>query len=237
MNTARWSLRVSGFLALVVAAYSLYVTAASVQTRAIPEPPLAGSKITVIPETFDKACRRGRARLYDECSDQLAVFDRAVKRAVAENKVLLVSYGAEWCIWCHVFEKYIHGEKSRFAYTYGSASAPEARTTSTIFEREKNDVGADAAALNAYVASSFVVVHIDAQYGPNNLAVLKKTRAIEYADGSIPFIFTVDRKGRYAGHLDHDLVETRRDTDDWYRGYDRRKLMAELQRIHTAASE
>jgi hypothetical protein len=207
------------------------------QTTATPEQPVSGSKITVIPATFDKACRRGRATLYDECSDQLAVFDTAVTRAAAENKVLLVSYGAEWCIWCHVFEKYIRGEKSRFAYTYGSASAPEARKTSTIFEREKSDVSADAAALNAYVASSFVVVHIDEQYAPNNLAVLKNTGAIEYADNSIPFIFTVDRKGLYAGHLDHDLVENRRDTDDWYRGYDRGKLMAELQRIHAAASK
>ncbi len=213
------------------------LTVAGARTPAIAEPPISNAKITSIPATLDKACRRGRATLYDECSDQRTLFAAAMKQAAAENKVLLVSYGAEWCIWCHVFEKYIHGERTRFEYTYGSASAPDARRTATLFEREPEDVAAEAAALNAYVASSFVVLHIDGQYAPNSDAVMEETGADEFMGDGIPFIFTVDREGRYAGHLDHDLVERRRDTDDWYRGYDRRKLMAELQRMHAAASK
>jgi len=220
----------------VVAAACFTVATASAQTRTTPPQSDPGSRITTIPAKLDRGCRLGRAKLYDECSDQLAVFETARKRAAAENKILLVSYGAEWCIWCHVFDKYIHGEKSRFEYTFGSPDAPEARETATIFEREKEDVTADAAMLNAYVGSSFVIAHIDAQYAPHGSSVLRKTGAAPHADDSLPFIFAVDCKGRYAGHIDPDLTEIRRDTDDPYRGYDRRKLLTELQRMYTTAS-
>src|SRR5215467_14534017 len=74
-----------------------------------PVPSVPHYDITTVPAELDRACRRGRAKLYDECSDQLSLFETATTRAVAEGKVPLVSYGAEWCIWCHVFERYIHG--------------------------------------------------------------------------------------------------------------------------------
>jgi len=119
--------------------------------------------------------------------------------------------------------KAIRGEKSRFEYSYGSPDAPEARRTSTIFEREKRDVTAEAAALSAYVGRSFVVVHIDVQYAPNGRAVLDRTEAAPFAGIGLPFIFSVDRGGRYAARFENEPVEVRRDTDDWYLGYDRSK--------------
>jgi hypothetical protein len=124
--------------------------------------------------------------------------------AAAENKVPLVSYGAEWCIWCHVFGKYIHGEKTRFEYTLGSPNALQDRHAATIYERENQDVSSDAAALSAYVSHSLVVAHIDAQYSPNGGAALGKTGAAPFMGNSIPFIFTVDRNGRYAAHFNHE---------------------------------
>ena len=220
--------------ALFVAA--CFLSFALAQTSPASAPSVPGDKITTIPSEFNKNCRRGRAKLYDECSDQSLIFEAAKQLAAAENKILLVSYGAEWCIWCHVFAKYIHGEKTRFEYTYGSPSEPEARHTSTIFERENRDVTADAAALSSYVGRSFVVVHIDGQHAPNGGAVVEKTGAAPFMGNSIPFIFTVDRKGQYAAHINHELVEIRRDIDDWYRGYDRHKLLIELQRMRDAAS-
>ena len=239
MLATRGGLTVLAAQVTVVALFAVigaaYLIIASAQTSA-PAPPVPDHKITTIPATLDRACRRGRATLYDECSDQLAVFETGTKRAAAEGKVPLVSYGAEWCIWCHVFANYIHGGTTRFEYTYGSPEAPEARQTSTIYERAKQDVSAEAAALSAYVGSSFVVVHIDVQYAPNGHAVMEKTGAAPFWEGGIPFIFTVDREARYAAHLDHDAVEVRRDTYDWYRGFDRRRLVAELQRMHDAAS-
>jgi len=59
--------------------------------------------LTVVPEAVSPACRNGRAKLFDECSDQFELLDRARQLAKAQNKVVLVSYGAEWCKWCHVF--------------------------------------------------------------------------------------------------------------------------------------
>lgn len=210
-------------------------TIALAQMTAAPAPSVSESRITTIPSNLDPACRTGRATLYDECSDQLSIFDTAMKRAAAENKVLLISYGAEWCIWCHVFAKYIHGERTRFEYTYGFPEEPDARQTSTIFEREKRNVAADAAELTAYVGLSFVVAHIDEQNAPNGHAVLEATGAAPFAGVSIPFIFTVDRRGRYAMRLESELVEIRRDTNDWYRGYERPRLLAELRRMRDAA--
>jgi hypothetical protein len=104
-----------------------------------------------------------------------------------------------------------------------------------IYEREKQDVTKEAAELSDFVGRSFVVVHVDGQYAPNGNAVLEKTGAARYMDNSIPFIFTVDGNGRYATHFNHDFAEIRRDTNDWYRGYDRRKLLSELQRLRDAA--
>ncbi len=192
-------------------------------------------KVSTLPETLDKSCRGGRARLYDECSDQLTLLNAGRERAKRENKVLLISYGAEWCIWCHVFEKYVHGQTTRFAYTYGSPEAPETRETSTLYEREGRDVSAEAKALNNYVAENFVLLHIDAQYAPNGAKVLAELDARKFYKSSIPFIFSVGKNGKAAATFDHDDVEVRRDTTDWYRGYDRAKLLAALQRMKSAA--
>src|SRR5262245_44629331 len=234
MCAIRNSVRASTLLSVLALVCLACPTVALAQASEIPA--VSAGKITIVPSKLDKACRRGRATLYDECSDQLGIFEAAKQLAAAENKVLLVSYGAEWCIWCHVFAKYIHGETTRFEYTYGHPDAPEVRQTSTIFEREKRDGKADAAALNAYVARSFVVVHIEGQYAPNGAAVTEKTGAAAFMSNAIPFIFAVDRRGQYAAHFKSETVEIRRDTDDWYRGYDRRKLLAELQRMHDTAS-
>ena len=61
------------------------------------------SKVTAFPQALDPECRDGRAKLYDQCGDQLALYEAAFAQAQAEEKVLLVSLGAEWCVWCHVF--------------------------------------------------------------------------------------------------------------------------------------
>jgi len=196
----------------------------------------SGTSITRFPETLDKNCRRGRAKLFDECSDQLALFKAAQKRAKAENKVLLVSFGAEWCIWCHVFDQYIHGGKTRFTYTFGTPDDPNVRETATLYEHEKTDVTADASALKSYVSKSFVVAHIDAQFAPNGWAILEKTGADRHYDGGLPYIFTVTSDGLFAAKFQPNRVETRRDgLWDWYRGYDRAGLTTHLSELHKAA--
>lgn len=37
---------------------------------------------------------------YEICTDQVAVFDRALTRARAAKKLLIVDFGATWCPWC-----------------------------------------------------------------------------------------------------------------------------------------
>lgn len=196
---------------------------------------LQGKPITTLPHLPMPKCRSGTAKLYDECTNQLKIFQEALARAHSENKVLLVSYGAEWCIWCHVFAQYVKGHTSKFTYTYGRPDAPDAKETSTLHERPKGDFSEEARDLNAFVSDKFVLVHIDAQYAPNGRAVLNKTGADRHYDHGIPFVFTVSRGGKYSAHMTSKRVEIRRDTLDWYRGYNRAKLLNELSLMHSTA--
>jgi hypothetical protein len=186
------------------------------------------------PELVDPHCREGKAKIFDECGDQSALFSAALARAKGEGKVLLVEYGAEWCIWCHVFDAHINGEHDRFRYTYGTPEEPEARYTRTLEEPPGADTSA-ADSLRAFVAANFVIAHIDSAYAPNGEAVLEASGASAHFPGSIPFVFTVDASGRFAASFHHESAEKRRDTDNWYRGYDRAELMRQLTKMRDAA--
>ena len=78
--------------------------------------------VTVFPKKLDPDCRGGRAKTYDQCADQFALYTKAFETAQAEEKVLLVSLGAEWCVWCHVF-----------SYTVAIADAPLEQFTAERF--------------------------------------------------------------------------------------------------------
>jgi len=187
------------------------------------------------PATIDPQCREGKARMFDECSDQAALFEQARARAMADGKVLLVEIGAEWCIWCHVFEAHINGEYDEFRYTYGAPTEPEARYTTTFEEGPQWSDAQAASELRDFVAANFVIVHIDLQHAPNWTTVLEKSAAAEHYKGSVPFVFTVDPHGQFAAKFDHDSVERRREDENWYRGYDRRGLMTQLAAMRDAA--
>jgi hypothetical protein len=186
------------------------------------------------PATIDPRCREGDARIFDECGDQSALFSAALARANSEGKVLLVEYGAEWCIWCHVFDAHINGERGEFRYTYGSPEEPEKRYTRTFREDAASD-GAQAESLRDFVAANFVIAHIESWYAPNGEAVLVATGGDRHFAGGIPFVYTVDASGRFAASFDHDAAEKRRETIDWYRGYDRAGLIQQLTTMRDAA--
>ena len=189
---------------------------------------------TVLPQIPVVGCRGGRALLYDECGSQIAIYEAALAQAVAQDKVLLVSYGAEWCIWCHLFATYIHGTHTRFTHTY-SDSSDNMRYTSTMYERPTGNPKPSAVKLAKYFADSFVLAHIESRYSPDGAEVLAMSGAQTAYQGGLPFIYSVDAQGRFATSFDYALAETRRDTDDWYRGYDRAKLLKELIRMKVAA--
>jgi hypothetical protein len=189
------------------------------------------------PEIIDSRCREGKARIFDECGDQSALFTAALARSKREGKVLLVEFGAEWCIWCQVFDAHINGEHNTFRYTYGSPEEPEARYTHTLHEEASADIEL-ADRLREFVAANFVIAHIDAQYAPHGEAVLADSGAAEHFPGGIPFVFTVDDDGRFAASFDDDAAEKRREgVTDWYRGYDRSSLIRQLTAMRDAARE
>jgi hypothetical protein len=200
------------------------------------DPVIVPPKLYVgFPAAIDPQCRDGKARIYDECGDQSALFGTALAQAKTEGKVLLVSFGSEWCIWCHVFEAHVNGQHHRFRYTYGAPDEPEARYTHTFVEGAAADAAA-ATALRDFVAANFVIVHIDAEYAPNGWAVLDTTGAREHYPGGIPFVFTVDESGRFAAMFNHDAAEVRRESEkDWYRGYDRDAMTRQLAGMRDAA--
>lgn len=191
-------------------------------------------------ETFPIAiqpnCRDGRAKLYDECSDQVSLFHAAAAKAAAEHKTLLVSYGAEWCIWCHVFDAYLEGQRDVFEYTFASPDAPDLKSSATLHERSEKNSAVDAEKLKTFAAEHFVLVHIENRFAPGGDDVLATTGAAEHYRGGIPFVFAVTAASKYVTAFDDKLAEIRRDNgEDWFRGYDRVKLMEELRRMQEQA--
>lgn len=194
----------------------------------------AADAITKFPAKIMRDCNFGRAKLYDQCGSQVTLFQNALRAANAEGKVLLVSYGAEWCIWCHVFDEYISGAHTKLTYRYGDSSEKTTFAV-TLFERPKDDPSARAGELSTFVARNFVVAHIEGQFADDGWDVINQADAAPHTNGGIPFIFSVNSDGAFAAALDPKAVETRRDTEDWYRGYDRQNLMRSLKEMHQAA--
>ncbi|WP_422377697.1 DUF255 domain-containing protein [Roseibium sp.] len=193
---------------------------------------------TKLPAELDENCRYGLAKLYDECADQRAIFDQALQNARREGKTILVSYGAEWCIWCHVFDAYLSGTKTKFEYEFEDPDSPGDLYSATLYEREREDVSTLASSLNDYVRENFVLVHIEGQYAPNGDAVLQNTGAFEHYSGGIPFVFTVDHNGQFLQKINTSAIETRRDSFwDWYRGYKRVFLLEELRQARRKSTE
>lgn len=191
-------------------------------------------KLRKFPQEIDKSCNYGRAKLYDACGSQIAHFDEALRAANQAGKTLLVVYGAEWCIWCHVLHRHLTGAHSLMFYRYG---APDEKTYDDVlrFERAATDPTKHARDLRDFAADTFVVAHIEGNFSPDGGDVLHRAGAMAHFSGGIPFVFTVTAQGQYAAHLPSDRVETSRENDDWYRGYDRKALMQELTRMQRAA--
>lgn len=186
--------------------------------------------VASFPSALDPNCRDGRARIYDECGSQAAILAAALEQARATGKTVIVNYGAEWCIWCHVFDNHLRGATGRFNY-------PVEGEEVTLIERSGREVLNDARTLNEFVSNNFVVAHMEADFAPDGQQVLEATGAATHFEQSYPFIFAVTADGQFTTAFEHEAVEQRRDTvADWYRGYDRVELLAELRRMRQQAS-
>ncbi len=189
--------------------------------------------IESFPKTLDKNCGDGLARIYDECGDQSAILNAAVAAARAQNKSVLVVFGSEWCIWCHVFDSYIHGQRGMHDYKWRAEQDGEL-VHWPMQEMMDEDIRKDAVALNRYVAEHFVVAHIEAG-ADNGRQTLEQAGADTSTFYTIPAILRLDAQGRYTGRIPpSDLVEglqVRESGGEEYRGYNRAVLLAQLQKL------
>ena len=197
----------------------------------VSQPAYAVEPVETYPKTFREDCRNGNAKLYDECGDQFEILRLATAAAEKEHKVLVVSYGAEWCIWCHAFDAHLKGQYGMFYYDV--EDFPHIMRES-LDAREVEL----ASRTNAYAAANIIVAHIDSRYAPNGEDVLRALGAEWQAGDGIPFIFSV-RDGRFVAETrwsSQDFpIEKRRNGDSPYRGFNRQLLLEDLERVVNAA--
>lgn len=188
--------------------------------------------VVSFPEHVSEACRDGMAKVYDECSDQNLVLNKATKEASLTNKSVLVVYGAEWCIWCHVFDKYINGYSRQFTYEWEYEDEIEHWE---MREKENANAEKEADKLNKYVSENFVVAHIEGYYSPNGNEVVKTLGVDEGSIRAIPFIMVLGEDGKYLSHMPASSaikgMEKRSDSGEEYRGYDRELLLGEMIKL------
>lgn len=193
-------------------------------------------EVETYPEVLSKDCRDGVAKVYDECGSQMDIVRTAFSRAIEADKTLLIVYGAEWCIWCHVFDKYIKGEYKEFSYEWEYDGEIQQWD---MQEKANKNAKMQAKKLNKYVSDNFVVVHIEGHFAPDGLNVIDAigfdTNQIKF----LPFIFSINQSGKYASHmLAYDAIpgmEIRKDSGKDYRGFDRKILLNELIKLKKAA--
>lgn len=180
----------------------------------------AAANIVIVPDKIDPDCRDGRARAYDECSDQLDLFNAALARANAENKAVLVIIGAEWCGWCRSFDAHLKGATERY---------------DRVSKDKRGDVSKGALGLVSYTAENYVIVHIEDDFSPGADNVIQATEAGDYFQGYYPTIYSVTPEGKFAAKLDHPYVKIQKGAPTPYQGYDRALVLKELKRLHKAA--
>lgn len=176
-------------------------------------------------------CPKSRARLYGECLDQRQVLAEALALAAKDGKTVIVSFGAEWCVWCHLLDRHLKGETFQaFDYTYDGETYSH--------EEPKAESDAEAArALGRYMAENFVLAHIDADddfgrqpEGGKGWDVIETAEADFAFANAVPFVFAVDKAGKFL--MEYDVIQAEnKDEKRQYRGYDRRKLLGLAKEI------
>lgn len=216
---------------LMAAALSLFDNSTAPAQKSYQTYPIAQ-----FPQSLDKNCLDGKAKLYDECGNQFDVLNPAIQAAKQSNKNVLIIYGGEWCIWCHVIDKYLHGYSRKFDYRWRYQNEMQHWT---MYEKSNQKAEQEAAELNKYTADNFVIAHIENDASPNGKEVLKSIGFDTSQIGGIPVIIALNQHGKYAAHLpDIDLIkglEIRYDSGQDYRGYNRKILLEQLKKLKVAS--
>ena len=193
-------------------------------------------QVDAYPKEVSSSCRDGVAQIYDECSDQNTILGEARKSAAASGKSVLIVYGAEWCIWCHVFDKYVRGQSREFEYEYEYEGEPQYWPMREI---ENENAETEANQLNNYVSENFVIAYIEGHYSPNGPEILAEIGYNVDDLTFVPLYVVLNGEGKYAGHMQSvDLIEgleVRADSGEEYRGYDREILLRELRQLRNVS--
>lgn len=180
--------------------------------------------ITVLPDEPRDSCQGVYAKLYNPCIPQAGILDEAIREAESSGKVVVVAYGAEWCIWCHILYYHLDGAYGEFRYRLPGWRIVE------MDEPLRNVSREDVVALNHFVADNVVLAYIsdDADDG---YSVLERTGAHTSFPNALPFVYSLDRRGQAVRIMGDEL--SFRSSDGLFSksfvGYDRRKLLAEFQ--------
>ena len=160
-------------------------------------------------------CPRQQAgNLFATCLPQDEIFRRARDHAAAENKLLLVDYGADSCIWCGVIDQYFDG---MIGIQYE--------------QLDHLDFGF-AKMLAEFLADNFILVHINSEVEPEARQVMSGIGAEAVVGGPIPTFIALDPA---TGATERAYLENAENpVDGDYHGYNRTKLLTELRRAAAA---
>ena len=148
--------------------------------------------------------------LFATCLPQEKVFQKARAHAAAENKLLLVDYGADSCIWCGVIDRYFDGDigvqHEQIDHLDFGLSGQLARTMS----------------------KTFILVHINSEVEAEARQVMAGIGAEAVVGGPIPAFIALDPA---TGATERAYLEKAENpVAGEYHGYDRGKLLTELRR-------
>ncbi len=148
--------------------------------------------------------------LFATCLPQAEVFQRARDHAAAENKLLLVDYGADSCIWCGVIDQYFDGnigiQHEKIEHLDFGFSRMLAQTMS----------------------KNFILVHINSEVEAEAREVMAGIGAEAVVGGPIPAFIALDPA---SGATERAYLEKAENpVDGEYHGYNRTKLVTELRR-------
>lgn len=192
--------------------------------------------ISGYPEVISEDCGDGKAKLFDECGDQTEILNQAIASAKYQDKNVLVTYGGEWCIWCHVLDRYFQGQFRTFDYQWRDS---EGDVSEWLMHEDitTKDIQ-DAIALNNFVANNFVVAHIDNSYA-NGSEAIAMTGLDPDAVFYYPYIIVLDNQGKYAGTMAASSaiegLEVRESGGQEFRGYKRDLLLEQLKTLKNKA--
>lgn len=189
--------------------------------------------VEIFPKVVSKDCRDGIANVYDECSDQSKIIEDALIKANEDEKSVLIVYGAEWCIWCHVFDKYVKGESRKFRYKWQFHDGDNMKWK--MKERENPNAEDEATILNKYVSENFVIAHVEGYHSPNGEAAISKTGFDTSKLTVLPYLLVLDKNGKYVADMlpynSVEKLEIREDSSKEYRGFNRVILLRELKSL------